>query len=109
MIHDLREESDFEPGEILVCETTDPSWAAYFLVAGGVVTDLGGAMSHGAIVSREVGIPCVVNTKTGTKAFHSGDLLRIDGASGEIERLDTPSANEGESANSGSPGVAQPG
>jgi len=109
VILDLRDESDFEPGEILVCETTDPSWAAYFLVAGGVVTDLGGAMSHGAIVSREVGIPCVVNTKTGTKAFRSGDLLRIDGASGEIERLDTPSANEDQSANRGSPGVAQPG
>jgi pyruvate,water dikinase len=87
VITDLREDEDLEPGEILVCETTDPSWAAYFLVAGGVVTDLGGAMSHGAIVSREVGIPCVVNTKTGTKVFRTGDRLRIDGATGAIERL----------------------
>jgi pyruvate,water dikinase len=87
VITDLRKDEDLEPGEILVCETTDPSWAAYFLVAGGVVTDLGGAMSHGAIVSREVGIPCVVNTKTGTKVFRTGDRLRIDGATGAIERL----------------------
>lgn len=87
VITDLREDEDLEPGEILVCETTDPSWAAYFLVAGGVVTDLGGAMSHGAIVSREVGIPCIVNTKTGTRVFRTGDRLRIDGATGAIERL----------------------
>lgn len=92
VIRDLREDADLEPGEILVCETTDPSWAAYFLVAGGVVTDLGGAMSHGAIVSREVGIPCVVNTKTGTSAIRSGDLLRIDGTTGGVERLEPGAA-----------------
>jgi len=90
VIRDLREDADLEPGEILVCETTDPSWAAYFLVAGGVVTDLGGAMSHGAIVSREVGIPCVVNTKTGTRSIRSGDWLRIDGTTGAVERREAP-------------------
>lgn len=87
VIRDLRKDAELEPGEILVCETTDPSWAAYFLVASGVVTDLGGAMSHGAIVSREIGIPCVVNTKTGTRTIRSGDLLRIDGTTGSVEKL----------------------
>jgi pyruvate,water dikinase len=89
VIKDLREDADLRPGEILVCETTDPSWAAYFLVAGGVVTDIGGAMSHGAIVSREVGIPCVVNTKTGTRVLHTGDLVRIDGTAGTVEVLES--------------------
>jgi pyruvate,orthophosphate dikinase len=89
VIKDIRRDADIQPGEILVCETTDPSWAAYFLVAGGVVTDIGGAMSHGATVSREVGIPCVVNTKTGTSAFRTGDLIEIDGTTGVIEVLET--------------------
>ena len=56
-----------EPGEVLVCNTTDPSWASYFLVASALVIDIGGAMSHGAIVARELGIPCVINTRVGTE------------------------------------------
>jgi pyruvate,water dikinase len=79
---------DLEPGEILVCEATDPSYAAYFLVAAGVVTDIGGAMGHGAIVAREVGIPCVVNTRDATRRLHTGDRVRIDGTSGAIEILE---------------------
>src|SRR5205814_1489201 len=76
-----------EPGEILVCETTDPSYASYFLVAAGCVIDIGGALSHGAIVAREVGIPCVINTRTGTRKLHTGDLVRIDGSAGTVEIL----------------------
>ena len=79
---------DLQPGEILVCEATDPSYAAYFLVASGVVTDIGGAMGHGAIVAREVGIPCVVNTRDATRRLRTGDRVRIDGASGAIEILE---------------------
>lgn len=75
------------PGEILVCTATDPSYAGYFLVAAGVVTDIGGAMGHGAIVAREVGIPCVVNTKAATRRLCTGDRIRIDGATGAIEIL----------------------
>jgi pyruvate,water dikinase len=79
---------DLEPGEILVCETTDPSYASYFLVAGGCVIDIGGALSHGAIVAREVGIPCVINTRTGTRKLRTGDLIRIDGSTGTVEILE---------------------
>jgi len=79
---------DLQPGEILVCEATDPSYAAYFLVAAGVVTDIGGAMGHGAIVAREVGIPCVVNTRDATRRLRTGDRVRIDGVSGAIEILE---------------------
>ncbi len=79
---------DLEPGEILVCETTDPSYAPYFLVAAGCVIDIGGALSHGAIVAREVGIPCVINTRTGTRTLHTGDVIRIDGSTGSVEILE---------------------
>ena len=76
-----------EPGEILVCEATDPSYAGYFFVAAGVVTDIGGAMGHGSIVAREVGIPCVVNTRDATRRLRTGDQIRIDGGTGVIEIL----------------------
>ena len=52
-----------EPGEVLVCETTDPSWASLMFVAGALVIDIGGAVSHGAIVARELGVPCVIGTR----------------------------------------------
>lgn len=76
-----------EPGDLLVCRTTDPSWSAFFMVAGGVVIDIGGPMSHGAILSRELGIPCVINTRVGTQALHTGDRIRIDGTKGTVEML----------------------
>ena len=77
-------EDDFEPGEILVCRTTDPSWAPLFAMTSAVVIDIGGAMSHGAIVARELGIPCVINTKSGTRRIKDGDRLRVDGSAGTI-------------------------
>jgi pyruvate,water dikinase len=81
-------DADLEPGEILVCATTDPSWVSLFIPAGGVVIDVGGHMSHGAIVARELGIPCVINTRDGTQRIATGDRLRIDGTSGEVVVLD---------------------
>ncbi|MGH9034595.1 MAG: PEP-utilizing enzyme, partial [Acidimicrobiia bacterium] len=79
-----------EEGEILVCETTDPSWASLMLVAGGLVIDIGGALSHGAIVARELGVPCVINTRVGTQRLRTGDLLRVDGDAGVVAVLATP-------------------
>jgi pyruvate,water dikinase len=76
------------PGEVLVCHTTDPSWAPLFFLAGGVVIDVGGPLSHGAIVAREFGIPCVINTKTGTEVIQTGDLVRIDGTGGTVDVID---------------------
>ena len=75
---------ELQHGEILVCNTTDPSYASYFLVASGCVIDIGGALSHGAIVAREVGIPCVINTRNGTKRLRTGDIIRVDGSSGTV-------------------------
>lgn len=81
--------SELEPGEVLVCETTDPSWASLFLVASALVIDIGGALSHGAIVARELGVPCVINTRVGTRRLRTGDLLRVDGNAGVLTVLET--------------------
>jgi pyruvate,water dikinase len=78
---------DIEVDEILVCETTDPSWASFFVVASAVVIDVGGPLSHGAIVARELGIPCVINTRTGTHRIRSGQRIRVDGNAGTVEVL----------------------
>ena len=75
------------PGEILVCAATDPSWVGHFLVAAALVIDVGGPMSHGAIVARELGVPCVINTVVGTQQLQSGDTVRIDGTAGTVEVL----------------------
>jgi len=79
-------ESELLPGEILVCHTTDPSWSAYFTLAGAVVIDIGGPLSHGAIVARELGIPCVINTIDGTRRLRTGERIRVDGGAGRVER-----------------------
>ena len=76
-----------EDGEILVAETTNPSYAPFFLVAAGVVVDVGGPLSHGAIVAREMGIPCVINTKNARRSIRTGDLIRVDGNRGVVEVL----------------------
>ena len=79
---------DFEqvaPNEILVAPTTDPSWASIMFISRGLVVDVGGALSHAAVVARELGIPCVVNTRTGTRDIRTGDVLRIDGTTGLVD------------------------
>jgi pyruvate,water dikinase len=86
IVRDLSQAS-IEPGEILVCETTDPAWVPLFVAASGLVIDIGGPLSHGAIVARELGIPCVINTKTGTQQLRTGDLVQLDGGTGIVTRL----------------------
>ena len=78
---------ELEPGEILVCRSTDPGWVSLFQLAGGVAVDMGGTMSHAAIVARELGIPCVTCTVDGTRRLQTGDLVRLDGDNGRIEVL----------------------
>lgn len=73
-----------ESGEILVCRTTDPSWASTFMLASALVVDIGGAVSHGAIVARELGIPCVTGTRNGTACLRIGDVVEVDGRRGEV-------------------------
>jgi phosphohistidine swiveling domain-containing protein len=81
--------TELDEGDILVCEITDPSWVALFLVAGAVVTDHGGLLSHGPIVARELGIPCVCGTEVGSRQIRDGQLIRVDGDAGRVEILES--------------------
>jgi phosphohistidine swiveling domain-containing protein len=86
VIHDL-DEADIDEGTVLVCRATDPSWASLFPLAEAVVTDVGSAMSHAAIVCRELGLPCVAGTRTGTTTLRDGMRVRVDGTTGRVEIL----------------------
>ncbi|MFZ3080545.1 MAG: PEP-utilizing enzyme, partial [Bellilinea sp.] len=72
------------PGEIMVCPGTDPSWTPLFLTAGGLIMEVGGMMTHGAVVAREYGIPAVVGVDQATEQLHTGMRIRLDGSSGQI-------------------------
>jgi phosphohistidine swiveling domain-containing protein len=85
--HTLAEAAQLQPGEILITPITDIGWTPYFSLIGGLVTDLGSAVSHGAVIAREYGLPCVVNTREGTRYFQTGDHIRLDGDNGTVERL----------------------
>ncbi len=74
--------------EVLVTRTTDPSWVSMFLTAGGLAIDIGGPMSHGAIVARELGIPCVIGTRDGTARIRDGARVELDGDTGVVRLLD---------------------
>jgi phosphohistidine swiveling domain-containing protein len=73
-----------EPGEILIAPSTDPGWTPLFLTAGGLVMEMGGPMSHGAIVAREYGIPAVVGVPDATQRIQTGHRITIDGSAGEV-------------------------
>ena len=73
-----------EPGEILVAPSTDPGWTPLFLTAGGLVMEMGGPNSHGAVVAREYGIPAVVGVPDATSRISSGDTITVDGAAGTV-------------------------
>jgi len=73
-----------EPGEILVAPSTDPGWTPLFLTAGGLVMEMGGSNSHGAVVAREYGIPAVVGVPHATHKIETGQLITVDGAAGLV-------------------------
>lgn len=82
------EARDVQRGEILVAPVTDVGWTPYFTVIGALVTDIGSSVSHGAVVAREYGLPCVVNTLVATQTLKTGDRVRVDGDRGVVTRLD---------------------
>ena len=73
-----------EPGEILVAPSTDPGWTPLFLTAGGLVMEMGGANSHGAVVAREYGIPAVVGVPDATSLLRTGQRITVDGGAGRV-------------------------
>lgn len=79
---------DIAPGEVLVCPFTDPSWTPLMATAAAMVVDVGGPASHGAVVARELGIPCVIGTENAMTTLRDGDRVRVDGTRGTVEVLD---------------------
>ena len=87
VVLDLQALGELEPGEILVAPVTSPSWTPVFGKIAAAVSDIGGIMSHAAIVSREYGLPAVVGTGTATSRIRTGDRLRVDGDAGTVTIL----------------------
>jgi pyruvate, water dikinase len=87
VLHDVNEIGEIREGEILVCPVTAPSWAPVFGKIKAAVSDIGGAMSHAAIVAREYGMPAVVGTGDATKRIRTGDRIRVDGDQGTVRVL----------------------
>jgi rifampicin phosphotransferase len=79
--------ADLEPGEILVCPITDPGWTPLFLPAAAVVVETGALMSHAVIVSRELGLPCVVAVPNATTRLTNGQRIEVNGTNGTITVL----------------------
>ncbi|TWT28446.1 phosphoenolpyruvate synthase [Planomicrobium sp. CPCC 101110] len=85
------EDANLNPGEILVAPFTDPGWTPLFTSAVGLVTEVGGMMTHGSVVAREYGIPAVVGVDGATQSIKDGDRIRVDGTHGFVEILNTDS------------------
>ena len=88
VVRTVQEIGDVRDGEILVCTITSPAWAPIFTKVTAVVTDIGGVMSHAAIVCREYGLPAVVGTGRATSQVRTGQRLRVDGSAGTVTILD---------------------
>ena len=86
VIHDLAE-ADLEPGDILVTAYTDPSWSPLFVAIRGLVTEVGGVMTHGAVIAREYGLPAVVGVENATQLIRDGQRIRVHGTEGYVEIL----------------------
>lgn len=80
-------EADLEAGDILVTAYTDPSWTPLFVAIAGLVTEVGGLMTHGAVIAREYGLPAVVGVEHATELIHDGQRIRVDGTNGYVEIL----------------------
>ena len=86
VVHDADQLWEVEPGDVIVCSATTPSWEPVLAIAGALVCDTGGFVSHAALVARELGIPAVVGTKVATLALAEGAVVTVDGGEGTVER-----------------------
>jgi len=85
VVETLEEAAALEAGEILIAPITDVGWTPYFSLIAGLATDVGSAVSHGAVVAREYGLPAVVNLRVATSRFQTGDLVTLDGDRGTLK------------------------
>ena len=76
-----------QPGDVIVCPSSNPSWVPVFTIAGGLVTNTGGVLSHAAVVAREFGLPAVVGVRGATTTIADGQLVEIDGTTGTVRLL----------------------
>eukprot|EP00058_Branchiostoma_floridae_P026948 XP_002612439.1 hypothetical protein BRAFLDRAFT_121021 [Branchiostoma floridae] len=83
----LEDAGTIQAGEILIVQSTDIGWSPYFPLLSGLVTELGGLISHGAVVAREYGLPCVVSVKNATAMFQTGDMVLLNGTEGSVRKL----------------------
>ena len=83
----VEDAAGLQPGEILVAPITDVGWTPYFSMIAGLVTDVGSAVSHGAVIAREYGLPAIVNTRTATRIINTGDRIRLDADTGTVTLL----------------------
>jgi pyruvate,water dikinase len=81
-------DADLVAGDILVTAYTDPSWTPAFVAIKGLVTEVGGLMTHGAVIAREYGLPAVVGVEHATRLIRDGQRIRVNGTDGSIEILD---------------------
>ena len=84
VVTSLEEANQIKNGEVLVVPYTDIGWSPYFPLIGGLVTEVGGLVSHGAVIAREYGLPCVVGCKKATHKIITGDRIAIDGKTGQV-------------------------
>jgi pyruvate,water dikinase len=82
-------DADLEEGDILVTAYTDPSWSPLFVAITGLVTEVGGLMTHGAVIAREYGLPAVVGVEHATDLIEDGQRIRLNGTDGYIEFVET--------------------
>ena len=92
IVMDPSDPGDLGPGDIMVAPLTDPAWTPLFMAADGVVVNVGGQISHAIIVSRELGLPCVVSATDATTKIPDGATIGIDGSSGEVTLVSLPDA-----------------
>ncbi|WP_067693296.1 rifamycin-inactivating phosphotransferase [Nocardia jejuensis] len=83
-------QADLDPGDILVTAYTDPSWTPLFVAIAGLVTEVGGLMTHGAVIAREYGLPAVVGVEHATSLIRDGQRIRVDGTEGYVQILSQP-------------------
>src|SRR5690606_32503800 len=87
VLHDISQ-ADLVAGDILVTAYTDPSWTPLFVAIAGLVTEVGGLMTHGAVIAREYGLPAVVGVEDATQRIRDGQRIRVHGTDGYVEILD---------------------
>jgi pyruvate,water dikinase len=85
IVNSIAEAAALQQGEIMVVSFTDIGWTPYFSVIGGLITEIGSPLSHGAVVAREYGIPAVVSAKGARQFIKTGDMVALDGTSGTVE------------------------